>query len=109
MYDLSQPKFIIQDGEFRMGRVVVHRELVTKDGGDVLGGGWWYFDMDAKIMYLYGKSIDYGQVKAEDFEDVWLRPWLEDMTIYFSTENDLDLAKQNNIIIQDKDDERTTH
>ena len=88
-----------------MGRVVLHKELVSKDGGEVLGGGWWFYDMETKIMYLYGKSIDLGQVKAEDFEDVLMRPSLEDMTIYFSTEDDLDLAKQNNIIIQDQDDE----
>jgi len=99
----GQPKWIIQDGELRMGRVVMHEELATKDGSKPLGGGLWFFDMDNKIMYLYGKSIDYGQVKAEDFEDIWVRPSLEKVTIYFSTELDLELAKKNSIIIQDFD------
>ena len=109
MFDLAKPKFIIQDGELRMGRVVMHKDLASEDGSKPVGGGFWYFDMDVKIMYLYGKSHDFGEVKVEDFEDIWLRPSLEDMTIYFSTESDLELAKQNNVIIQNLNEDEILH
>ena len=101
----EKPKFIIQDGELRMGRVTNHSQLASKDGPKPVGGGLWYFDIDAKVMYLYAKSYDYGQVKVEDFEDIWVRPILEKVTIRFSTETDLDFAKKNNVTIQNFDDE----
>ena len=99
----EKPKWIIQDGELRMGRVVNHSNLAEEGAPKPLGGGLWFFDMDEKVMYLYGKSYDYGQVKAEDFENIEVRRSLEKVTIHFSTELDLELAKANSIIIQDFD------
>lgn len=109
MFDLAKPKWIIQDGDLRMGRVVNHSNLADKDRPKPLGGGLWFFDMDEKIMYLYGKSYDYGQVKVKDFENIWVQPSLEKVTIHFSTELDFELAKANSIIIQDLNEDETTN
>lgn len=103
MIELNKPKFIIQDGQLRLGRVVSHSDLKNVQGGEVVGGGWWHFDVQSKTLYLYGKSIGYGPVLIEDFEDIWVQPSLEDATIYFSTESSLDGAKKNNVIVQDFD------
>ncbi len=109
MFDLEKPKWIIQDGELRMGRVVNQFIVADNYGPYPLGGGLWFFDVDAKIMYLYHKSYDYGQVKVEDFEDVEVRRSLEKVTIHFSTELDLEMAKQNSVIIQDLNHEETNY
>ena len=99
---MLQPKFIIQDGELRMGRVEMHYELAKKDDdSNVKGGGYWHYEKDTDVLYLYGKSFDYGRLKVEDFEDVWLRPSLEESTVYFSLEDSLIKAKKNNVLIQD--------
>lgn len=107
MFDLAKPKWIIQDGEHRLGRVVMHEDLADKDGPKPIGGGMWFFDKDENVMYLYGKSYDYGQVTAEDLNNADMRMSLEKMTIHFSTELDLELAKKNYVLIQNLDDEST--
>jgi len=66
-----------------------------------MGGGWWEYDRDSHTLYLYNKSYDYGQVEEDDFEDVWVRPSMEDATIYFSKAMKLEDAKKNNVLIQD--------
>lgn len=100
-YIMEQPKFIIQDGQLKMGRVELHFELAGKDKSNVVGGGYWYYDIDNHILYLYGESVDYGQVEVADFNNIWVRPSLEETTIYFSTEMKLEDAKKNNITIQE--------
>jgi hypothetical protein len=105
MFDFTKPKWIIQDKQLRMGRVVNHFELAVNEGGDVKGGGLWYYDKETNSLYLYAKSYDFGQVSEDDFEDIWVRPSLEKSTIYFSTEMSLSDAKNNNVIVQDFDDE----
>lgn len=106
MFDLEKPKWIIQDRELRLGRVVAHEDLTKENGdGGVKGGGLWYYEKETNSLYLYGKSYDYGQASADDFEDVWVRPSLEKSKIYFSKAMSLELAKTNNTIVQDFDDE----
>ena len=100
MFDLDKPKWIIQNNELRIGRVVSHSDLADKEG-KVMGGGWWEYDRDSHTLYLYNKSYDYGQVEEDDFEDVWVRPSMEDATIYFSKAMKLEDAKKNNVLIQD--------
>jgi hypothetical protein len=105
MFDLTKPKWIIQDGELLLGRVVSHRDLAKKNefGGTpkVRGGGLWHYEEEGDTLYLYAKSIDFGQVSVNDFENIWVRPSLENSKIFFSTEMSLELAKKNNTIIQD--------
>lgn len=101
MFDLTKPKWIIQGGMLRLGNVVNHFELASKDGGEVKGGGFWHLDRETMTLYLYNKSIDYGQVSEDDFEDIWVQPSLENATIYFSKEMSFGLAKKNNIIVRD--------
>lgn len=112
MFDLKYPKWIIQNGELRMGRVVSHRDLAEKNihGGvtGVKGGGFWRYEEDGDTLLLYGESIDFGQVSVDDFEDVWMRPPFEKSTILFSTERGYEDAKKNNILIQDFDEPNIT-
>lgn len=94
------PKFIIQDDELRMGRVDCHFELAGKDDSGVVGGGYWYYDIDNDILYLYGESIDYGRVNTEQIKKSWKRPSVENSTIFFSESNSLDMAMECGIKIQ---------
>lgn len=91
---MEQPKFIIQDGELRMGRVDCHFELAGKDDSDVVGGGYWYYDIDNDILYLYGESIDYGRVNVDQIKESWKRPSVENSIIIFSESNSLDMAME---------------
>jgi len=101
MFNFCKSKWIIQDNELRMGRVVSHSDLVKEDGGKVLGGGLWHYDKEIHTLYLYNKSIVYGQCCEDDFKDIWVRPSMEDAKIYFSKYMDLEFVKKNNILIQD--------
>lgn len=58
-------KFIINNGNLVMGHVDFHKELVN-DHSTTKGGGWWEFDKEKNIMYLYNRSIDFGQAKRDD-------------------------------------------
>lgn len=58
-------KFIINDNQIKMANVECHFEL-AKDHSTTKGGGWWHLDRENKKVYLYNKSIDYGQSKRED-------------------------------------------
>lgn len=107
MFDLTKPKWIVQGEMLRLGNVVNHFELASGESGSIAGGGLWNLDRENNILYLYGKSIDYGQVSVEDFENIWVQPSLEKSTIYFSTEMTLEAAKQNSILIQDFDHDTT--
>lgn len=100
MFNLTKPKWIIQNNQLRMGWVVSHSDLADKDG-EIMGGGLWYYDEDMHTLYLYAKSCDFGQVSEDDFEDIWITPPVDDATIYFSTHMELENAKKNNILIQD--------
>lgn len=100
--DLEKPKFIVQDGMLRMGRVVNHSDLMNENGGEVVGGGWWEFDREENILYLYSESIEFGQIKdVSVFENIYVQPSMENTKIFFSTEMSLNGAKENNILIQD--------
>jgi len=37
-------KWIIQDGNLRLGHVDLHKELKSKTGNAVKGGGYWELD-----------------------------------------------------------------
>jgi len=102
------PKFIIQDGELRLGRVDSHWQLKDRDGSKPVGGGWWFYDIKNNICYLYSKSIEYGQVTLKDLEDIWVRPSMVKAIIYFSTEENLEFAMKNNVSIQHSKNETSS-
>ena len=109
MMMFEKPKFIVQNGELKMGRVVAHEELAGDNIDDVKGGGLWDYDPESDTLYLYAKSFQFGTVTPEDLKDVWVRPSLEKSTIYFSTEMHLDFAKQNCILIQDLNEDEANN
>jgi hypothetical protein len=82
-------KFIINNGNLVMGHVDFHKELV-KDHSTTKGGGWWEYDKEENIMYLYSRSIDFGQAKREDviqaIQTGWLSPRLNDTKFFHSYE-----------------------
>jgi len=105
----EKPKWIIQDGELKMGRVVAHEDLAGENHRNVKGGGMWFYDHESDTLYLYAKSFQFGHVVPKDLENIWVRPSLEKSTIYFSNEMDLEMAKHNCILIQDPNEDETTH
>lgn len=58
-------KFIVYNGNIVIGHVDFHAEL-GRDKSLIKGGGWWNHDKENDIMYLYSKSMDFGQVKREE-------------------------------------------
>lgn len=98
---MLKPKFIIQHNKLRVGRVEMHFELLIPDNkDDVKGGGYWDYDKESNVLYLYGHSIEFGSVSPDDFENIFIQPSLEEATIYLSEEDSLEKAKKNNILIQ---------
>ena len=80
-------KFIIYDGSIRLGHVDFHKEL-GPDKTLIKGGGWWHWDKENNIMYLYSSSADFGYVKIEDLIDAihngLMRPSLEKTKFFHS-------------------------
>lgn len=76
-----------------MGHVDFHKELI-KDHSTTKGGGWWEFDKDKNIIYLYNKSIDFGQANREDviqaIQTGWVSPKLNEIKFFHSYENSFD-------------------
>jgi hypothetical protein len=62
-------KFIIENNELKVGNVEMHFEL-AKNESDVCGGGYWHVDLENKILWMYGASIDFGRCKKEHFTNV---------------------------------------
>jgi hypothetical protein len=89
-------KFILYDGtsglHIRLGHVDFHLEL-GPDKSLIKGGGWWHFDKENDIMYLYSCSSDFGFVNREDLIDAiengLLRPSLEKTRFFHSFERSL--------------------
>lgn len=53
------PKWIIENNQFRLGSVEMHRDL-AKNKGQIHGGGFWHIDKENRELYLYGRSVDFG-------------------------------------------------
>lgn len=75
-------KFVINNNRLVTGDVGYHFELCN-DNSTTIGGGYWYKDEDAKRLYLYGTSTDYGSIEPDDLDkcdipfiwreyDIWL-------------------------------------
>lgn len=61
-------KFIILDNKIIIGHVRLHVDLVQGMNAEhkVKGGGYWETDESKHILFLFGKSIDYGPVSLAD-------------------------------------------
>jgi hypothetical protein len=88
-------KFIINKDRLITGHVEYHRELLS-DHTDTVGGGWWEYNKEKNIMYLYSKSLEFGQAKQEDvakaIQTGYLSPRLNDTKFFHSYENSLGKA-----------------
>jgi hypothetical protein len=80
--------------DFRIGNVEFHRELAEREIENVIGGGHWHLDKENKILYLYGKSEDFGRISIEQLRDAkqnaFYSPRLEDFKWIFSDSDWLD-------------------
>jgi len=79
-------KFILYDGEIRLGRVSLHKELLP-DGHDltkVKGGGWFEIDTESKRLILSGKSFDFGPYDQEAAATAKLPKRLEGYELIFA-------------------------
>lgn len=85
-------KFIVNNGNLVIGHVDFHKELV-KDHSTTKGGGWWEYDKEKNIMYLYSESMDFGQAKREDviqaIQNGWIDPILNETKFFHSYESSL--------------------
>ena len=70
------PKWILVDKTVFIGKVNFHSELVKRyceNPQDCKGGGWFSINLEKKIIFLYGFSIDFGRVSAKDMENVTVK------------------------------------
>ena len=65
---MLNPKFIIEDGNLILSKVVYHKDMVT-DMSKVKGGGWFKFDSENKMFTLYGSSDDFGRANIRDIQN----------------------------------------
>jgi glyoxylase-like metal-dependent hydrolase (beta-lactamase superfamily II) len=90
-------KFIIYDGSIRLGHVDFHKEL-GPDKSLIKGGGWWHWDKENNIMYLYSSSMDFGYVDRniliDAIENGMMRPSLEETKFFHSFKESLSDAKE---------------
>lgn len=82
-------KWIINNGRFIMGHVELHRDLVS-DNTLTIGGGWWHFDKERNVLFLYYKSQDFGSVSEEAVRQAKKQRSLEGVEIFFSTKERLE-------------------
>ena len=83
-------KFVINDGDLILGQVELHEDLVKhRDRSKTVGGGYWYNHRETKTIYFYGKSIDFGQVTKEQFDNSFKQPSVEDSNVVFTHESDI--------------------
>ena len=91
MSDLKQ-KFTIGPDGFKMGRVYFHKDLDP----NAKGGGYWFWDQEQDVLYLYGTSYDFGPVNPkqvnDNLDDIMVRPF-ENSTVNFTPDPDVSLLK----------------
>jgi hypothetical protein len=59
---VKKNKFIVIDGEIRIGKVSFHRDLLktSDDRNLVRGGGEWSMSSKKKTLYVWGRSHQFG-------------------------------------------------
>ncbi len=70
------PKFIIEDGNLILSKVVYHKNLVD-DVDKVSGGGWFVFNENLNMFVFYGSSFNFGKAKFVD-----IKKCVEDGKVY---------------------------
>ena len=95
-------KFIIADNQLILANVEMHRDITENHQG-VVGGGWWYINDDRTKLYLYSKSVDFGNVSKEQLisalENGYLQGGIDKMEIYFSDAESLSDVIENGELI----------
>jgi hypothetical protein len=95
-------KWIVENNEIILGNVDMHCDL-SDNRDDIIGGGYWWIDKNKSMIYLYGKSLEYGKcqmecitsiVKMGNFDNE-----LNSFIWMFSHEEDLENAKNNSVNI----------
>lgn len=80
--------------DFRLGHVDFHKDLAENQIDNIIGGGYWHLDKENNILYLYGKSEDFGRVSIEQLrnakEKAFYSPSLEKFKWVFSNGDCLD-------------------
>jgi hypothetical protein len=62
---MTQPKFIItSNGNFRLGMVSLHKDLL-QGNEQCWGGGYYEFDFTRNRLILSGESYDFGRPRWE--------------------------------------------
>lgn len=61
-------KFIISGGNLKIGNVAFHSDLAINHK-ETVGGGYWELDEDAGVMYLFGRSVDFGGIQRATLID----------------------------------------
>jgi len=62
------PKFIIEDGNLILSKVIKHKHLVTNKE-KVKGGGWFRFNSETNTFIFYESSVDFGKATFEDISN----------------------------------------
>ena len=88
-------KFIINEDRLISGVVDEHRQLAD-DHSTTEGGGWWHMDLESRKMWLYGRSILFGNVPKKRLQEVIAsgRHNYPGFTWYFSRSSRLEHAMQ---------------
>jgi len=96
-------KFVVTDGEFRMGNVKIHKELINKDSTKN-SGGWVHINRENKYILFYNESVEFGACSMVVLEDAinisYISPSLNDFTFYYSKEASLANAIKNKIKLE---------
>lgn len=100
-------KYIINNGQLRMGKVELHAELhgSQTDKSKTIGGGRFLWDKEANKVYFYDASFDFGSVTKKQFQEAWnnslIFPAIADCEIYF-TNHHSPVGGEENLILKEK-------
>lgn len=59
------PKFVIEDGNIVMMKVLFHKEIVN-DTTKVKGGGWFSYNRETNTFVFFGESEDFKKYDLEE-------------------------------------------
>lgn len=97
----GHPKWVLlKDGTIRLANNVGFHSEMHKDKNQIVGGGWWKWDREKNICYLYKSSEDFGQCTPEQLKGAVLKRWRSKETKFMlSHYYDLEKAIENAIPI----------
>lgn len=64
------PKFVVEGDKLIVGAAEFHKDLVS-DQSAVKGGGSWVFNKELKLLFLSGRSVDFGEATEEDIANAF--------------------------------------